>query len=184
MLPDASGTRLAGLDGAGGLFRVGIVVASELPRERSTILVRLMAGGRMLPGAISDLSALPEDAPEHVVSAKILVGLRHALGSKPHRDPEEQEFIASMENIMEKLRGEAREEGRLTQARAALRRVFAVREIAASPADEARLGACADLATLERWLDQALVAQSVAEALRTRAVDRAPSRRRRTASSS
>ena len=31
------------------LLRTGVVVARELPRERSTLLVRLMAGGALLP---------------------------------------------------------------------------------------------------------------------------------------
>jgi hypothetical protein len=170
VLVDADGTCPAGLDGAGGLLRVGIVVASELPRERSTILVRLMAAGPVLPGAIADLSALPEDAHEHAVASQILLALQHALGSKPKRTPEEQEFIVSMQNIAEKLvekgRKEGRDEGRLTQARAAVRRVLATRKLAPSPADEARIDACTDLVTLERWLDQALTARSPAEALR------------------
>src|SRR4051812_7227640 len=37
------------------VLRVGIVVASELPRDRSTLLVRLMAAGPLLAPAIKDL---------------------------------------------------------------------------------------------------------------------------------
>jgi hypothetical protein len=39
------------------LHRVGIVVASELPPERSTLLVRIVAAGPLLPGAIAELAA-------------------------------------------------------------------------------------------------------------------------------
>ena len=46
------------------LHRVGVVVASELPRHRSTLLVRIMAAGPLLPDAIADLAELPEDAVE------------------------------------------------------------------------------------------------------------------------
>jgi hypothetical protein len=179
VLLDADGTRLVGLEGAGGLLRAGIVVASELPRERSTILVRLMAAGPVLQGAIEDLSALPVDAHEHAVASQILLSLQHALGSKPKRTTEEQEFIVSMQNIAEKLVEKGRDEGRLTQARAAVRRVLAARKLARSPADEARIDACTDLATLEQWLDLALAAQNVAEALGTPAVGTAQQRRRR-----
>ena len=59
----------------------------------------------------------------------------------------------------------AHEEGRMVGARAALRRVLARRELSLSPEDEARIEACANLATLERWLDQAIVASSAADAL-------------------
>ena len=46
----------------GAVFRVGIVVARELPRDRPSILVRLMAAGEGLSDALADLAALPEDA--------------------------------------------------------------------------------------------------------------------------
>jgi hypothetical protein len=56
-------------------------------------------------------------------------------------------------------------EGRLTEARAALRRVLARRQLTPSKQDDARIEACTALATLERWLDQAVTAVSVADAL-------------------
>jgi hypothetical protein len=56
-------------------------------------------------------------------------------------------------------------EGRLTEARAALRRVLARRQLTPSKDDDARIEACADLATLERWLDRAVTAISVSDAL-------------------
>jgi len=159
-----------------GLFRVGIVVASELPRDRSTLLVRLMAAGPLLPHAIEDLSALPADAHERVVASQILLNLEHVLGKKPERTPEEQEFIVSMQNIVERLR----DEGRVEEARAALRNVLVQRKLVASRADNARIDACTDPAVLRRWLTQAVVADSVAEALRpAEAVGSAAPRRRR-----
>jgi hypothetical protein len=57
-------------------------------------------------------------------------------------------------------------EGRQAEARAALRRVLARRRLGLTSAEEARIEACADLATLERWLDQAVTAPTVSEALR------------------
>jgi hypothetical protein len=55
--------------------------------------------------------------------------------------------------------------GRLTEARASLRRVLARRQLTPSKADDARIEACADLATLERWLDQAVTAVNLPDAL-------------------
>jgi len=57
-------------------------------------------------------------------------------------------------------------DGRVDQARSALRRVLARRGLTLSATEEDRIEACADLATLERWLDEAVVAESVADALR------------------
>ena len=54
----------------------------------------------------------------------------------------------------------------LSAARGALRRILARRGIALRPEDSARIDACADLATLERWLEEAAVASRAEEALR------------------
>ncbi len=57
------------------------------------------------------------------------------------------------------------EKGRLVEARAALQRVLARRGLAVGDSEQARIEACADLGQLERWLDEAVVAASAAEAL-------------------
>jgi len=61
-------------------------------------------------------------------------------------------------------KGEAK--GRLTEARAALRRVLGHRQLTPSNDEDARIEACTDLATLERWNDQAFTAVSVTDALK------------------
>ncbi len=57
------------------------------------------------------------------------------------------------------------EQGRLAEARAALRRVLARRQLTPSKDEDARIEACTDLATLERWLDRAITAVSASDAL-------------------
>ncbi|WP_437924246.1 hypothetical protein WMF37_35185 [Sorangium sp. So ce291] len=61
---------------------------------------------------------------------------------------------------------EGRKEGREEGLRTAIRRVLSRRGVALDAGEDARLAACADLGTLERWLDQALTAATAAEALR------------------
>src|SRR5512140_3230700 len=56
-------------------------------------------------------------------------------------------------------------EGRLTATRASLRRVLAGRQLTPSKSDDARIDACTDLATLERWLDRAITAASISDVL-------------------
>ena len=58
------------------------------------------------------------------------------------------------------------DEGRLAEARAALRSVLTRRGLAPSAEDEAKIDACTRTATLRCWLDQAIEAACVAEALR------------------
>jgi HEPN domain-containing protein len=57
-------------------------------------------------------------------------------------------------------------QGRLIAVRGALRRILARRGIELRPEDSARINACADLPTLERWLEEAAVVGSAEEALR------------------
>ena len=167
------GAVLQGLDGAGGMLRVGIVVAGELPRDRSTLLVRLLAAGPLLAEAITDLTALPMGAYERAVAGEILVELRDVLGKKPSPTPEEREFIVSMQDTWAKARDEGRDEGRTegrtegeTSARARdVLTVLRARGIAVPEAARERILAQKDPSLLERWLEKAVVVASVAEVI-------------------
>jgi len=151
------------------LFRVGIVVASELPRDRSTLLVRIMAAGPMLPQAIADLAALPADAHERDVAEGILVHLQRALGKKPSRTLDEEELIVRMQGTWEKAREigrkEGRDEGRAEGEARALLTVLLGRGIAVPDTARDRILAQKDPSLLERWLKKAIRATSLAEVL-------------------
>jgi hypothetical protein len=66
----------------------------------------------------------------------------------------------------QQLQKEGQKEGWLAATRAFLRRVLANRQLTPSQDDDARIDACTDLATLERWLDRASNATSVSDVLR------------------
>ena len=68
-------------------------------------------------------------------------------------------------DVTAKAKAEVQAAARVDEARSALRRVLARRKLALSAEEEARIDACTDLATLERWHDQAVEAPSAAEAL-------------------
>ncbi|MDC3958387.1 Uma2 family endonuclease [Polyangium jinanense] len=67
---------------------------------------------------------------------------------------------------LEAVRDAGREAGELAHARAVLRRQLGKRGISLDAAQEARIDGTTDLETLDRWLDQTLVAKTVDEALR------------------
>jgi hypothetical protein len=75
--------------------------------------------------------------------------------------------VTVQDNIVEEIRNEAS----LAYARATLRRMLSRRALVPSSQDEAQIDACTDLATLDRWIDQALEARSVADALRESGAD-------------
>jgi hypothetical protein len=169
LVSPGDGAILPGLDGAGGVFRMGIVVASELPRDRSTLLVRFMAAGPLLADAIVDLAALPEGAYERAVAEEILVDLQHVLGEKPSPTPEEEEFIVSMQSTWAKARAEGRkegrDEGRAEEAARAVLTALRVRGVAVPDAARERILAEKDPARLERWLERAILAASLEDVL-------------------
>jgi hypothetical protein len=152
---------------------MGIVVASELPRDRSTLLVRLMAAGPVLAQAIEDLEALPEDAHERAVAEQILLNLQHVLQKKPSRTPEEQAFIMTIHKTWADARREARteglnegrNEGRTEQAARAVLTVLRVRGIVVPDVARERILAQKDPERLELWHERAIVAASIAEVI-------------------
>jgi hypothetical protein len=143
------------------ILRVGIVVASELPRDRSSLLVRLMVAGPLLVQAIDDLSALPADAYERDVAEQILLRLRRSLSKKSKPTLEEQEFIVTMQDTW----ASARALGRAEEAVRAVLTVLRARGIDLPKAAHDRILAQKDPERLERWLEKAAVAASVAEVL-------------------
>ena len=145
----------------GDILRVGIVVVSQLPRDRSTLLVRLMAGGPQLPQAIEDLIALPPNAHERAVAERILLNLETVLGKQRSRTRKEQEFIVAMQKSWEERRIETLAEG---QANAVLT-VLRARGIAVPEAARKRILAEKDLQRLERWLEKASIVTSITEVI-------------------
>ena len=142
------------------------------PRDRSTILVRLMAAGALLPPAIKELGLLPPKAHERSLAEPILLNWHSMLRQKPNRSPEEQKFIMAMHQTWEDARAEARAEGRAearteTQAKAVLT-ALEVRGIAVPAATRKRILAEKDLKQLERWFKKAIVAKSLEEVLGSR----------------
>ena len=164
-LKPAPGWPLGTYSLAGDLFRVGIVVVSELPRDRSTLLVRIMAAGPRLGQALEDLAALPKSAHEHAVADQVLLNLNHALGSKPSPTTEEQEFIMIIHTTFAEAKEIAWNAGRVQEAARALLTVLRVRGIALQEAIRERIQAEKDPERLERWLEKAAVATSIAEVL-------------------
>jgi len=80
------------------------VSLSELPRDRSTLLLRLMASGETLKEAVRELKALPEDAREPLIMGPILVQLEGDLSrmgvAVTWETQEEREIMISHEEAV------------------------------------------------------------------------------------
>jgi hypothetical protein len=165
--PKAGRRRQPGRRREPGGLRLGFVVAGELPRERATILVRIMAGGTALPAALADLAALPARAYERDVASGDVLELRRVLGRKSRRTKEEEAFIVTTRDAFEELKEEGRQEGRAEEAARILLTVLRARGIAVPGAARKRILAQKDPARIERWIERAVVAASLTDALTT-----------------
>jgi hypothetical protein len=157
------------------------VVANELPLLDELVpflmarsgqalddFVRWVASCRPLEWVLSMLEYLPMSTPTReellrrfgpVEDPEIEARRQHILKVLLEQDPKMRQQL--IDTGIEK----GLLEGRLTATRASLRRVLAGRQLTPSKDDDARIDACSDLATLERWLDRAVTAVSVSDVL-------------------
>jgi hypothetical protein len=89
-----------------------LVVVSELPVARDTLLVRLLGAGSVLKQAIAELQALPAEAPERRLALPVLLRLRLTVPIDPaQQTSDDQEFLMNTQDIVETWRREAIQEG-------------------------------------------------------------------------
>jgi len=154
-----------------------LVVVSELPVTRDTLLLRLLGAKRVLKQAIAEVKALEEEAPERTLALPILLRLRVEIPANPaKRTNDDQEFLMDTEDIVETWRQEAIQEGVKQGVErgiaGSLLTVLRVRGIAVSAAARKRILAEKDLKRLERWHEKAIVATSLGEVFGERAAGR------------
>lgn len=161
-----------------GAFSFLWIAANELPLADELIPFLVARSGRALDEfALWVRHRRPPDWVWRMVQRLPMSKAARALFTPTLLPTDEPELIARQEeavellvdhlpNVQKKYVEKGLDEGRLLEARSALRRVLARRGLALRAEDDARIDACTDLATLERWLDQAIDAASAAEALR------------------
>lgn len=137
----------------GNVLRVGIIVSSKLPRDRSTLLVRLMAAGQRLDSVIGELRALPPDARERAVAEPILLRLGHALDQEPSPNLKQEEMKMALYKNFEEIGVES--------SAKALLIVLQSRGIAVPHPARERILSEKDPDRLTRWLKAASVATSI-----------------------
>lgn len=86
-------------DGPGGIYEspllycTRLVVVSELPVTRDTLLVRLLGAGAVLKQAIAELEALPSNALERRLALPVLLQLHLTVPADPaQQTSDDQEF--------------------------------------------------------------------------------------------
>jgi len=129
---------------------------------------RWVAPRRPLDWVLNMLECLPMSMPTHeellwrfgpVEDPVIEARRQHILDFLLETSPQKKQQLINKGLL------EGQQEGRLAATRASLRRVLAGRQLTPSKDDDARIEACTDLATLERWLDRAINATSISDVL-------------------
>ena len=134
-----------------GLLRTVVVVLGELPRERSTLLIRLMGGGRVLREAIEELRRLPDDAPERAIALGPLLRFRSAITGPGPVTSEEEEFVMTTQELVEQFIEQGRKQGTQAMAQSTIG-LYEARFGSMPPALRSAVEAMRDLSTLQKWI--------------------------------
>jgi len=152
------------------LYCTRLMVVSELPVTRDTLLVRLLGAGATLKQAIAELTALPAEASERRLALPILLRFRLTVPTDPaQQTSEDQEFLMDTEDIVETWRRGAIQEGvqqGLEQGeRKLLLRVLRRRFGSEIDGEIERRVVAAPAEQVEVWADRVLSAATLAELL-------------------
>jgi hypothetical protein len=150
------------------------IAANELPLVDELIPFLLARSGqkldefclwvaprRPLEWVLSMLDYLPMSMPTH---EELL--WRFGKAEDPVIEARRQRLLDFLLETSPQKKQQLQQEGRLTEARAALRLVLANRQLTLNQDDDALIDACTDLATLKHWLGRASNATSISDVLR------------------
>jgi hypothetical protein len=143
------------------LNATSIIVLSELPENRSTLLLRLMGRGRTLERAVAELKTLSDDEFEKCIALPLLVRYRIEAANEPV-SPADKEFLVNTQEIMDMYERRAELRGKLQAHREVALRLLR-RKFGELPGDVVARVENADAQTLEQLEDKVLFAQSLDE---------------------
>ncbi|MBK9261305.1 MAG: DUF4351 domain-containing protein [Polyangiaceae bacterium] len=138
-----------------------IVVLSDLPEERSTLLLRLMGRGRTLKRAIEELKSLSNDEFEKCIALPILVRYRIEAVNEP-ASPADEEFLMNTQEIMDMYERRAELRGKLQGRRETVQRLLR-RKFGVLPEDVVTRVENADAQLLDQLEEKVLYANSLDE---------------------
>ena len=159
------------------MWRTTIVVVDELPRDASTLWLRLLGRGAVQAGAMKELLEMDEEEPLREGTLELLVGWRESLPASTDQSEEEREMAMNLDRIYEgweqKIKAEGKAEAVLT--------VLDGRGLTVTAAQRKQVLACTDLALLDVWLRGAGTTASVKALLAGGAAPRPREKRSRSA---
>ncbi len=181
---------LAGFYVLAPMWRTVIVVAHELPSERSTLWLRLFGRGKVQAAAVRELEEMSEREPLRDATLRLLFGWLQRLQGPGQPSEDELELKMNLEHAYERWeqkvkakshregkaegKAEGRAEGKAEGKAEAVLVVLVARGIEITAAQRERVLACTDARQVDAWLRAASTTPSVAALLS----DAAPPRHR------
>jgi hypothetical protein len=164
-----------GVHEAVAAIQMRVVALAELPRARDTLLLRLLGAGRVLREALADLAALPKGAWERGVTTPLLLHFGLIQDGLPAAGEEEdvseeirawyEDYLRKQEKLQADKLNQGRVEGEVKGEARALLATLRARGIQVPDAARERILAEKDPERLERWVERAAVASSLADVL-------------------
>src|SRR5262245_62842867 len=76
-----------------------LVVVSELPVTRATLVLRILGAGPVLRAAIAELVALPKEAPERAIVRPLMLDFLKEVCSASRRAEEEESGVTNTREV-------------------------------------------------------------------------------------
>jgi hypothetical protein len=144
------------------ILRTFLVAANELPEVRSTLCLRLLGRGRVQARALTELRRLRgRHRAFRDDTIKLVLAWRDSLPGGAEASESERELVMTLEQWERRAARQGKAEGKAEAAVSFLK----ARGLAVSPAQRARILACADERVLDAWVRAAVTAPSTAALL-------------------
>ena len=147
-------------------LRMWLVVLSELPLGRETLLLRLLGSARIRLGAAQEIQRLPSTDPIRRPLLRALAHVKFVLDRDPtagtaQEREEMSNLLAEFERYEADVFRRGVEQGEARGKAASILAILAARGLAITEEARSRIQGCDDLAQLDAWLAKVLTAATV-----------------------
>ena len=143
-----------------------VVVLSELPRNRETLLLRLLGSHEMRKQALAEIHEIPKGDPDFNAMISLLTYVQGIIERDPRiPHPEKEDIMTAMRQEFERFRQSLRQEGVHDTKVHYVLTVLAARGIPVNDNAQAQIAACEDGGLLDTWLKRAAIAERIEDVL-------------------
>jgi hypothetical protein len=172
-----SGNR-PGLYTLAAMWQTVIVVANELPDDRSTLWLRLLGRGAVQAAAVQQLLEMSRREPLRDATLQLLVAWRQSLPTHTQQSEDERELTMNLERVYERWERRVKAEGKAEGKAEAVLAVLEGRGLTITAAQRRQVLASTDNSELDAWLRAAGNTPSVKALLAGSASPRSRAKRR------